>query len=282
MKILDILEEAPQGKIAGIVKTKGQQIQQRIANDHSAKLANINVKTPEQAVEHIFNNLHTIANENLRAKYLDWVVNQYINPTNNIKLEDIEGNVSNIVGRYNQLKRNNQLEPNENNLTQLQFRTMRQIVDKKQQSGQSGVKKSQALANVVMKIKQLNEEEKQVAVRYWEKGQVLVAIPLTKEASTKLGSTAWCTAGRSADNYYNSYAADGHLYIMFTADGEKYQYHGPKKEWCDKHNEMMEHEEIMALYKKWPELWPAMKDIIIQGIKGIHHDDSRHRPKNET
>lgn len=52
-----------------------------------------------------------------------------------------------------------------------------------------------------------------------------LAIPETKEASCELGKgTRWCTAA-SNRNYFDSYDAEGNLYVWRDRNGEKYQFH---------------------------------------------------------
>lgn len=90
------------------------------------------------------------------------------------------------------------------------------------------------------------------AVLFMETENFKIYIPLTYEASCKLGSnTEWCTATRSDREYYDRYTEDGNkLYIFINKKdpSEKYQWNTKEKYTCDKNDEEITEIDLCVRY----------------------------------
>ena len=98
--------------------------------------------------------------------------------------------------------------------------------------------------NVLSDRQKLRQTQKSVrntdidrdAKKVFETDDWVVYIPLTYEASCKLGrGTSWCTATTETDHYYEYYSNQGPLYIIINKyhNEEKYQFHFPSTQYMD-------------------------------------------------
>ena len=73
------------------------------------------------------------------------------------------------------------------------------------------------------------------AKKVYEDSKWEIWVPLTYEASCKLGrDTRWCTASTESDYYYDMYSHQGPLYININKhNGEKYQFHFESNQFMD-------------------------------------------------
>lgn len=105
---------------------------------------------------------------------------------------------------------------------------------------------------------------------YWE-----VWVPLTYEASCKLGQgSRWCTASTSNDYYYNYYKDNygGNYYININKHNpnEKYQFHFESKQFMNKDDESIDLEEFMINNPKLKEFYtPICKKVLEETEGGI-------------
>ena len=90
---------------------------------------------------------------------------------------------------------------------------------------------------------------------YMETENFKIYIPLTYEASCKLGSdTQWCTATRSKRGYYDTYTEDNNKLYIFINKGnpsEKYQWNTKERYTCDRKDKEISE---TSLCVKYPDL----------------------------
>lgn len=102
-----------------------------------------------------------------------------------------------------------------------------------------------------------------------------VWVPLTYEASCKLGQgSRWCTASTSNDYYYNYYKDNygGNYYININKHNpsEKYQFHFESKQFMNKDDESIDLEAFMINSPKLKEFYtPICKKVIEEMDGGI-------------
>ncbi len=101
---------------------------------------------------------------------------------------------------------------------------------------------------------------------FYKDPQITVIIPHTEEASCYFGKgTKWCTAVTKSDNMFDSYNGQGPLYIIYTKDGNKFQFHFTFEE--DQFMDAQDQEvDLIELVKKYPSLKKAFNKL---GIKHL-------------
>ena len=85
-------------------------------------------------------------------------------------------------------------------------------------------------------------DAKEQIVKQYEDDTWFVVSPLTYQASVYWGDgTEWCTAYKDSDEYYNSYASEGTLYININKKtNKKYQFHFESNSFMDKDDDEIE------------------------------------------
>lgn len=156
--------------------------------------------------EHAINQLRAI-DDTKNSKYLQWLTIQYLR--GQFRLEDA-ARVSNDLHLFREIK--NKLE--QRDINRYTYYTLSDLIDKEYNI---------ELNNSVDNAGQENDN-KDIQVLY-DGPLGNLSIPLTQEASCKLGrGTRWCTAMQNY-NMFDEYSSEGSLYIWRDNAGNKYQFH---------------------------------------------------------
>lgn len=134
---------------------------------------------------------------------------------------------------------------------------------------------SNAVAPFVPKEKEKEQAKlnsKEVKVLY-DGPDMFVGIPLTKEASIKLGrGTKWCTAADSSHNMFDEYNKQGNLIIIIDKHDPKlkYQLHFHSNQYMDKNDDEVE---LKSLFEWYPNLMEVVRPEFNTHLR-LHYSDN--------
>jgi hypothetical protein len=249
MRLFEILQpldflpimEALEDKIAHIVDKQGEKI-----------MIALNVDLyPENPDPKVWSEKGVVtALAKASEKYLQWVVNRYIN--GDFDIEDVE-----------QIR--------------LDIKEFERVKSRLENKDLNSYKNLPALYSALKEFKDEDitshkEDERQKKKQFFESGdakqffkdgKISVVIPKTMEASMYFGRhTKWCTTWSDpSKNLFDSYNKMGNLYIIMTSDGTKFQFHFEKQEFTDEYNEYVD---LLDLTEDYPSILDAFNDIAIQ------------------
>jgi hypothetical protein len=178
-------------------------------------------------------------------QYVQWLANQYIK--RQFRLEDAS-RIRDVLIRFEKSK--SRLE--QKDINRYDFHSLDDAMDK--------------VFNVELTA---DDDENVEDAKILYKGPLgQLSVPLTQEASCKLGSgTKWCTAARE-NNMFDQYTKEGPLYIWKDKNGEKYQFHFGTAQFMDNQDESISHDLFMYFRNEHPVLSKLFK----QGEQEIAKD----------
>ncbi len=155
-------------------------------------------------------------------QYVQWLVGQYV--SKKFRLED-EHRVKTVLGQFIAVK--NKLE--QKDINRYSFHELEAKMDEIHD----------------VSLTDTSDEVNDAEVKVLYDGPLgKLAIPLTQEASCKLGSgTKWCTAARE-NNMFDHYNFDGPLYIWRGKNGKKYQFHFQSQQFMNDRDEQISRKEL--------------------------------------
>ena len=160
------------------------------------------------------------------GKYGRWLLSLF--NKNNLKKEDLY-KAKEYLGKFEKLK--NKISNKDINF----YKTLPDLYKAIEETEAKEPTKSELKRNV-----QRTDLDKETEL-FMETENFKIYIPLTYEASCKLGNnTQWCTATRSDRRYYDMYTEDNNeLYIFINKSNpsEKYQWNTKERYTCDKNDE---------------------------------------------
>lgn len=197
--------------------------------------------------------------EKVTQKYLQWVVNRYIN--REFMLED-----------YTRLK---------DYLIQFD-RTRRLLAKKDINQYKSLTELEEAVDEVINKDTRSNKQkEKDEMAALFKNGeakliyrdnQIKVEVPKTENAACILGrGTRWCTSATGGNNMFKHYNDQGKLYIITTHDGHKFQFHYESQQFMDEKDELINMGTFMEDYPTIVKALPDLMDKIPVSTKIFHN-----------
>ncbi len=159
----------------------------------------------------------------ISPKLIIWIANQYLRGS--FSLEDV-GTIKVDLTDFNKLK---PILPKKDIGQYSSLSELRQTIE--QYQDQMG--KKQTTVNKENELKKWVDKGEAEIV--FNKGGILIVHPKTYKANCALGSgTKWCTTSEGSSSYFDDYNEDGPLYIIFTPDKQKYQYHAESNQFMDK------------------------------------------------
>ena len=245
-----------EGKIEHIAKNQGAKLLARFEKDPSSKMpewagwqkhrkqSDAENGKPER------NNAEAIVewfSDYVSKKFLQWVINRYI--AEDFLMEDAP-RVQEAVERIDELKDKLPAEHKDVN----RFKTLSDLED--------------ALDNAEGLVKELEKEETPKDKEFYKDGGAekihdgdgfRVIIPKTKAAAINFGrGTKWCTSSNQPNaTFFDTYSKQSPLYVIFTSDGNKYQFHFKTLQFMNEKDHPIENWD--ELLKKYPKLRDVFK-----------------------
>lgn len=205
----------------------------------------------EQKVKDVKEFLENLEKNKYIAKYLNWVVKQFINVNWRYPedIDKLEKNLNKFNRSLTYLKNNNQ-ETDLNKYSMNEFNAL-----------------MNDLPETTRQINQQKEKDIKLnqAQRIYEDSDWILLTPLTQEAAIHYGKgTQWCTAATESRNYFEYYNNRGSLYILINKNNskEKYQFHLETGSFMNVNDVEVNPDEINAIFNSNQGLKNAILNII--------------------
>lgn len=178
-------------------------------------------------------------------KNLQWVVNRYIR--REFKLEDIPQIKQELI-KFQKYK--SKIPAEDRDLNSLSLPALYDVLEK--------LDPEEPVSNRA-KDKQVKNEffTNGDAIIIYKDSELTIVNPKTEAASCFFGkNTKWCTASAyGGDNYFDSYNADGPLYIIMTKAHGKFQFQFESNSYMDARDQELSSSDFDDLLKAYPKLY---------------------------
>jgi hypothetical protein len=209
----------------------GNQLKPRIETDHSAP------KNLYQIIQKFIN-----ADPTANKKYVQWVIRTYLK--SGIRYTEDLGRTNTALILFDKNKIKLHIEQRDINKIK-SLPDLETLVEPFEETKSGKEIKKEISATIKTQTKLI-----------YDGAEGKISVPLAQEASMFWGQgTKWCTAANK-DNMFDQYNKDGHLYIIFLNNGEKYQFHLQSGQLMDVKDVEVDFEEFN---KKYPWVFQNIK-----------------------